>query len=309
MSNRWDAEQLITPDLAKYLIESQFPNFAPAHLEFIGEGWDNFVYRVNHDYVFRFPRRKIGADFIAIEKKLLPNLGQRLPLPIPEPLFFGHSDTQYTWPFLGYRFLYGKSACGLSLSMQERIDLATPLAHFLKALHAISESQALELGAKHDHLGKLDIPFRWPKLKENLQKIKALGLFSKCDFLLKLLHNLKDITEAGPKVLVHGDLYARHMLINDSRELTGIIDWGDAHIGNPAEDLQLLFDFLPSNGRQLFLDSYGPIDKKTAQLALFRALCCTSALVLYSHDVGDKDLLTECLVGLELMTQSYFDSI
>jgi hypothetical protein len=33
---------------------------------------------------------------------------------------------------------------------------------------------------------------------------------------------------------VHGDLYARHLLISDDRQLACVIDQGDVHRGDPA---------------------------------------------------------------------------
>lgn len=43
-------------------------------------------------------------------------------------------------------------------------------------------------------------------------------------------------TSAGPGVLLHGDLYPRHVFTDGAR-LTGIIDWGDAAVGDPLFDL------------------------------------------------------------------------
>ena len=102
----------------------------------------------------------------------------------------------------------------------------------------------------------------------------------------------------------HLDIYAVHMLIDKSKNLCGIIDWGDVHIGNPAIDLNILFSFLPPAGRTMFLQTYGPISKQTEQLALFRAIVTTSWVVLFAHDTKNKDLLEEALTGLELITQA-----
>lgn len=303
MNKPWLATLQLGPDQAKNLIESQFPELKPTHLEFIGEGWDNVVYRVNHDYVFRFPRRQPGADLIDTEWKVLPHLLGRLPLPIPEPLFYGKPTAEFPWHFLGYRFLPGQSACKARLSIDERIKLAKPLGQFLKALHSIDQAQALSFGAKLDDMGKLDVDTRWPKTLQQIEKIRELGLFEHCHTLVKILDDLKDVYDTGPKTLVHGDLYGRHLLIDDHRTLSGVIDWVDVRIGNPALDLMILFSFLPKNAHALFFEEYGPIDEQTSRLALFRALYCSSLFVLYSNDIGDKDLLDESLFGLHLMVQ------
>jgi aminoglycoside phosphotransferase (APT) family kinase protein len=302
MTQQWSAEFKLELDLAKHLIESQFPQLKPVTLEFIGEGWDNVAYRVNRDYLFRFPRRQMGADLVDVEWNLLHALEPRIPLPIPKPLFYGKPGAQFKWPFLGYYFLEGKSACGAGLTMQERINFAKPLAHFLKILHAIDEAEGLKLGAGPDILEKLNVHKRLPLALQNVEKIKELGLFKNCDQLRSMLERLKDVTDTGPKVLVHSDLYARHFLINEKRKICGVIDWGDVRIANPAVDLQLIFSFLPKQARPIFLEIYGTIDEQTQQLALARALLHTLSIVVYAHDVDDQDLLVEGLVGLQLLT-------
>jgi aminoglycoside phosphotransferase (APT) family kinase protein len=301
MSKQWTAEHTVEPEQARLLIESQFPELAPITLELVGEGWDNIVYRVNRNYVFRFPRRQIGSTLVAVEEKILPLLNHRLPLPIPKLLFFGKPTPEYRWSFLGYNFLQGRSACAAHLNNLQREELAVPLAQFLKTLHAIPEQEALNLGAQYDKLGKLNVPFRYPQAQQNIAKIREIGLFDNCDALLEILETLKDLQDTGKKTLAHGDLYARHLLVDKHHQLSGIIDWGDAHVGNPAIDLQIIFSFLPQQAHQQFFDVYGHIDHQTLQIALFRALCQLTTLSLYSHDVSDTDLLRECLFGLQLI--------
>jgi len=307
MTKQWTAELSVEPELAKRLIESQFPALTPVSLKLIGEGWDNIVYRVNNDYAFRFPRRQIAVALLETEGRVLPHLVPRLPLSIPEPLFFGQPGPEFPWQFLGYRFVEGQTACKARLSLEERARLAVPLAHFLKALHAIPVGQATEFGVRPDMspgpsgLKRCDIQGRWPIAFENVKKIQALGLFAQCDKLFALLESLKNVKEYGPHRLVHGDLYARHLLVNHERELCGVIDWGDVHVG-PAIDLQIVYSFLPRSAHRDFFDVYGPIDEGTRQVALFRAIYHTTLTnVLYGHDVGDKDLLDEGLLGLRLM--------
>lgn len=45
--------------------------------------------------------------------------------------------------------------------------------------------------------------------------------------------------------MVHGDLYAGHILVNDKSEITGMIDWTEAEVSDPSIDFishLLLFD-------------------------------------------------------------------
>ncbi|MGW8376777.1 aminoglycoside phosphotransferase family protein [Streptomyces sp. ODS28] len=44
-------------------------------------------------------------------------------------------------------------------------------------------------------------------------------------------------TERAPGVLLHNDLKGEHLLLDEDGELTGVLDWTDAALGDPAEDL------------------------------------------------------------------------
>ena len=196
--------------------------------------------------------------------------------------------------------LEGQTACQVHLNSEERAHIAEPLAQFLKALHSMPPPAI----ALPDRIRRLDVEVRWPKTYDNLCKIDELGLFPNTKDLFDLLDSLKEVRNTGPQqTLCHGDLYARHLLINNQRQLCGVIDWGDVHIGNPAVDLAVLFAFLPQAARDSFLETYGPLDKNTKQLALIRALFSASMFTVYSHDIGDADLLREGLVALGLILE------
>src|ERR1041385_8160043 len=135
MGRLWDADVDISLERARDLITRQFPALAPPRLELLGIGWDNAAFRVNDRFVFRFPRRKIAAALIEREARVLPLLAAHLPLPIPTPDFVGKSDGDYPYPFAGYPFLPGVTACQLTWTDGERVSIAEALAGFLAALH------------------------------------------------------------------------------------------------------------------------------------------------------------------------------
>ena len=85
MSSPWSAEVDLTGAAATRLIEAQFPKLNPARLEPFGVGWDNTAYRVNSKFVFRFPRRQMGAECLEAEVRVLPALAGRLPPVHAEP--------------------------------------------------------------------------------------------------------------------------------------------------------------------------------------------------------------------------------
>ena len=70
----WSPERVVSVELARELIEAQFPQLSPARVAALGEGWDNSVFSVNGEWVFRFPRRQIAVPLIERELRVLPAL-------------------------------------------------------------------------------------------------------------------------------------------------------------------------------------------------------------------------------------------
>jgi aminoglycoside phosphotransferase (APT) family kinase protein len=292
----WTAQIAMDASLAKELIEDQFPELAPATVTYLGQGWDNAVFRVNDRFCFRFPRRQVAVDLIELEARVLPHIAPKLPLPIPDPLFLGRPCERFPWPFLGARFLPGVTACTTDLSLAQRRRLAEPLGRFFSALHAIQDVEGLALPG--DVLGKLDPGKRHARTLEQLQKLQALGLVENTRPLVAILDRALELPPPGRRCLVHGDFYVRHLLLDDRGSACGVIDWGDVAVLSPAVDLTVLFTFLPPEALPDFEAAYGAIPDELKALAAFRALCQAGNLVLYGHEVGDQDLLREGVFAL-----------
>jgi aminoglycoside phosphotransferase (APT) family kinase protein len=102
-------------------------------------------------------------------------------------------------------------------------------------------------------------------------------------------------------VLLHGDLYARHLLMADGR-LEGVIDWGDVHIGDRAADLAVAEIVLPPSSRAAFWAAYAdgghtPTAGTLARVAA-RAIHHCVLVLQFARSVEDADLLREAMLGL-----------
>jgi len=120
--------------------------------------------------------------------------------------------------------------------------LARQVGGFLSRLHAVPVETALRAGVRGDDLWDE----RYAPLIE--EAMPALGPRSRAwlrgvaaDFLAA------GGSAAAPRVLVHGDISGWHLLADNAGGLAGVIDFGDARVGDPAIDLAgLLNDASPA---------------------------------------------------------------
>lgn len=290
----WMPEVAVSPALATALIESQCAALAPVRVTLMGEGWDNTAYLVNGEWVFRFPRRTIAAPLLETEGRVLPALAPRLPYPIPTPVWSGRPDASYKWPFLGYRRLEGHVASDAELSEDARAALAVPVARFLRALHDVPLAEAQAWGAPPALFGYLDGPRLERLARPALDDLVARGTLADATPWLDVIEaGLAALPLAGGLVLVHGDFYSRHILVDDDGRMAGVIDFGDMHVDHPAVDLSVVWTVLPARARAEFFAIYGEVDERTRAAARLRALTSGLAQEAYGRDVGDERIARE----------------
>ncbi|MFD6206605.1 phosphotransferase [Peribacillus sp. NPDC060253] len=297
MEKPWLAEYPVSLDLAGKLIRLQFPEIELKEIKQLGEGFDNTVIQINGEFVFRFPRRPIAVTLIQVENQLLPSIAGTLPLDIPEPIFFGKPSTIYPYPFTGYKIVKGHLP--VEGSVANKIESAKRFAHFLKVLHSFPVEKARNLGVQPDGLRRLDVSFRQKSLMENVSTLLKLGYNDQAYAVKDFVERLGDVDVQHPITLVHGDIHIRNVLLNDEGILTGIIDWGDVHIGNPAIDFSFLYSYFPKEARQSFFEIYGEIEQETECLARFRAIYMLVTLLVYGIDRHDEELIAISSIGLK----------
>ena len=288
----WDAEIEITHALVRALLAKEHTDLTAFDPVLVGEGFDNSAYQVG-EWLFRFPRRTFGGEAIEIELAWLPRLAKELPLPISAPTRIGSATEEYPWRFAGYRRLPGETADRASLTEAQRAKLAAPLGTFLRALHAIPVPPE----APVDTLGRHEHTRRAPRVIERLRSITDRELSDRA------IDSVERLAETpawnGERVWVHGDLYGRHLLVDEEAALTAVIDWGDLHAGDRAIDLSIAWSFLPPFARSSFLESYGPVDRDTWARARFRALHYGAALLVYGPNVADTAITALGRLALE----------
>jgi aminoglycoside phosphotransferase (APT) family kinase protein len=179
----------------------------------IDEGYDFHVLVLDGRWVVRTPRRPAVAEALAVEAALLPSLADALPVEVPR---FEHVSS-----FVVYRLIEGEPL---------RDEDARP---FLEALHAFD-------------VGDLPVPAPdWTETYvEQADEFRRVVLplldVDERPAAEALLAEAETLTGFAP-VLTHSDLGPEHMRCRDGR-LVGVIDWGDARVGDPAIDYAWLLN-------------------------------------------------------------------
>jgi aminoglycoside phosphotransferase (APT) family kinase protein len=289
----WAAEITVDEPLARRLIGSQFPEVEVEPLTLLGEGWDNTVWLAGGRWVFRFPRREFALAGFAREMAALPALAPRLPLPVPAPVWLGTPADGFPWPWFGAPLVPGIEPLGLGEAA--RRGLARPFARFLRALH---DEPAID-GLPDDPMGRADMAIRVPRTEESLVDLEREGLWRTPRPVAALLDEAASLPRPEPVSVVHGDLHMRHLLVDGSGELSGVIDFGDICVGDPAVDLSLLWSLLPPAGRADFLHEYGPLRDDQLVRARVLAINLCAILALYAHHEAMTAVEREAFAGLE----------
>ena len=299
---QWTADIEIDVALATATIAARFPALAKLPVEAFGHGWDNAAFLVDGRIVFRFPRRKQCAKLIEREIALVPDIAERVPLPISAPTYAGAATEAYPWRFAGYPLLRGTAASSRPLTDTERANLAVPLATFLRALHAIDARPLVARGLPPDEIGRLDHAKRLDASQARVATIAASGLASDVETFVVWLANNPAVPMAGGRhALVHGDLYALHLLLDDDARPSGIIDWGDVHAGDPAIDLSIAHMVLPERAHAAFREAYGAIDERTWNVARYRAIYHAILEIDYGIRADDASMRESGTTALALM--------
>ncbi|WP_214366367.1 phosphotransferase [Pseudonocardia sp. H11422] len=229
------------------------PEWAGARIRELGRGLDHVVL-VAGDLVLRVADR----PGVVREARLLEIVAPRVPLPVPRPRFADAAAG-----VLAYRLLPGRPLLGRAAAP----GTAARLGRFLRALHAVDVAAVAGLVPVDDAdpgewLADLDGP---PEL-------------------LRVVHASVP-KPSGRRVLAHADLGAEHLL-DDGGGVTGVIDWSDAAVTDPALDFARLYrDFGPGFLAEA-LRVYGGLDDDALPRITFFARCAALEDLAYGQASG-----------------------
>jgi aminoglycoside phosphotransferase (APT) family kinase protein len=290
----WTAELVVDEPLVRSLL-AQFPELDPQSLRPFAEGWDYSIWAVDERWAFRFPRREMAVAGTRREIAVLPELAPLLPIPVPDPIFVGEPADGFPWPFFGSALLPGRELADADLDDPARVEVGRALALFLRVLHDAEIEYELPIDSNR----RADMKTRVPKTREQLADLEAEGIWRSPESVDRLLDEAERLADSQVSAVVHGDLHFRQVLVDGNARPTGVIDWVDVCRSDPAIDLSMLWIYFPAEGREAFLDEYGPVSDEQLVRARVVALSLSAALAHYGHGEGFLAIEREALAGLE----------
>jgi aminoglycoside phosphotransferase (APT) family kinase protein len=233
--------------LVRRLLAGQFPQWADLPVEPVrSAGTDNALYRLGADMVVRLPRIHWAVGQVEKEQRWLPRLAPHLPLAIPVPLTMGAPAEGYPWHWSVYRWLAGEAA-----SIEPLADLrqaATDLARFVAALQRIDPSGGPPPGSHNSQRGE-PLAARDAQTRAAIASLR--GVLDAGALTAAWEAALAAPAWPGRPVWIHGDLQAGNLLVRQGR-LSAVIDFGCLGVGDPACDLQVAWNFLSAETRDIF---------------------------------------------------------
>ena len=264
-----DAEIEVTADLVRYLLREQHPDLAELPIREVAGGWGNQMWRLGDDLAVRMQRMDTSPDLQLKERRWLPLLASRLPLPIPTPVRSGTPSERFPKMWTVVTWVEGTPLDHGSITRGEHA--ADTLAAFLKALHVEAPADAPAGSGFGAHPKQCTDGF------EQFLGAVDLGGFTEDDVRAVWDGAVAASEWQGPRVWVHGDLHPANVVIADGT-LAGIVDFGAVFAGDPAWDLAAAWVLLPAGGAARFFDGYAQADEATVRRA--RGLAAMKSLFL-----------------------------
>ena len=243
----------VDESLVRDLVRAQFPEIADHECWHIGEGFDNFLWRLGDDLVVRLPRRAAAVVPMENEIAWLNPLASGLSLATPAPLLAGVPSERFAWPWLIGHWIDGEPGDEIELVADELV--ARTMATFLAELHGDAPSDAPTN------------PWRSVSLNQRSadaeRRIWELGGEVDIDQTLQLWQRACAVSPwAHDPRWIHGDFHPGNMIFYET-ELVGVVDFGDLCAGDPATDLAGGLLTLPFAHLDTFFSTYGPVDEPT----------------------------------------------
>lgn len=287
---------MLDEERCRRAISEAFPALELRSVRYFNAGWDYELWEINRDLLFRFPLREDCAAPLRIEARLLAELAEHLSTPIPRPEYISDGVEALPLPFFAYRKLDGVPLEQAGASDDERREIAAQVGRFLRELHSFPTERAAALGVPvysaeswrafyEEFRAQCDRRFGPLLTKHEGERV--------ADFWAAFLDDDRNFSFAP--ALVHADLGPDHILVStETGKVSGVIDFGDARVGDPAIDIVGLHRI-----QEAAMEGYGDLaDETFRQRAQAYWQIGPFHEVLYGHDIDKREHIDAGLAGI-----------
>ena len=273
------------PDIAtiETVLEARLPHLPRQDIEPLGTGWAFWAFRAG-ETVLRFPRDAEFTQTLRVEERVMHELAPTLPLPVAA--IEVHEGGPGGLPFTSHRLVPGVQVRALERPLAS--NAGEVLGRFIRAMHDFPVERAVELGLPYQ--SPQDARERWRRLLEERIVPEVLPLVSKearAHVTARFEAFLDDDSNFDRQPVVsHGDLDDWNTLADPATgEFTGVVDWGDIAIGDPASEFTIsLYGGFGPKGLKLptLARGYGISE---AELERMRPRCAFAAYCWPLHEI------------------------
>ncbi|MEV5497122.1 phosphotransferase [Nonomuraea fuscirosea] len=272
------------------LLARHLPGYRVRSVRRLGTGLDNYVSEVNDELLVRRSRvsepRKTRQEVARLAA-----VRELSPLPVPEVVF---SDEESGT--IAYRKLAGTPLNLLEgdPGLRPR-ELAGPLGGFLSAIHGAEPARMEELAPPDAY----PLPTLLQDAELDYRDVERHVPEHQRPLVERFLRQHPP-AEPGPPRFCHNDLGAEHLLVDaDGVTITGVIDWTDAAITDPAHDFALIYRDLGPEVFELTVAHYEfEVTEEDRARILFHARCALIEDLAYGVSIGPRHYAEAALAHL-----------
>jgi aminoglycoside phosphotransferase (APT) family kinase protein/8-oxo-dGTP pyrophosphatase MutT (NUDIX family) len=245
------------------------------------QGWDSIATIIEGTWIEREPRFGDVARPLRAETVLLPAIAPLLPLTIPLPVAVHENPLR-----VRHALVPGEPATEVEVTAEDGRRLGA----FLRALHDIPREVYADTGIADEWTARAELMATLDKLLHRVLPLLP-GEHREAGRLL-----LGQVAGHTPLTLVHGDLGPSHLLSQDGT-LTGVIDWTDARIGDPALDLAWALYGAPEPFAEAVATTYAVTDEELTRALAWHRLGPWYE-VLWGQGPGGPEYVASGLEGI-----------
>jgi macrolide phosphotransferase len=282
---------MTTLEEQRALVGNLFPELGTRMFAPIGDGWTVHTYEVDDGWIVQLPRSEYAEGRLLGQIDALPKLARELSarIPVPEHVSLDPPAMAYRkldgttlnrasdghWPERLGRFLYD-----LHMVLPEVIGLRS------RTVTAVREELATALATVRTRV--------FPLLEAD-ERDRYGGRF---DAFMEDESNWRFAT-----CLTHGDIGPEHVLVSDTGDLVGVLDWEDLSVGDPVSDFAWLLSSRPAEGERALGVYGGAPDASFRTRAAFAFFLMPFDEVLYGLDEGGERFIASGIAGVRSRAQ------